>query len=146
VALMRAHISVRCKLPGMEERIDEVLQLAETTGFVLRVAEAGTEVFQQVCKIARGRPRTEFVERLLAARPLLRPTSQVAPPYKVDELSAREVIVLQYLATSMSYQEIASALYLSINTVKTHVKNVLRKLSATSRAEAVRRATELHYF
>ena len=79
-----------------------------------------------------ARPRTDFVERLLAARPLLRPTSQVTPPYKVDELSAREVIVLQYLATSMSYQEIAEALYLSINTVKTHVKHVLRKLSASS--------------
>ena len=123
-----------------------MLQLAETTGSVLRIAEAGTEVLREVCRAARRRPRTDFVERLLGVRPLLRPTSQVTPAYKVDELSAREVIVLQYLATSMSYQEIAAALYLSINTVKTHVKHVLRKLSASSRAEAVRRATELHYF
>ncbi len=146
VALMRAHIAVRCNRLTMEDRVVEVLQLAETTGSVLRIAEAGTEVLQEVGRVARRRPRSDFVERLLAARPLLRPTSQVAPPYKVDELSAREVVVLQYLATSMSYQEIASALYLSINTVKTHVKNVLRKLSVSSRAEAVRRATELHYF
>jgi DNA-binding CsgD family transcriptional regulator len=63
----------------------------------------------------------------------------------VEELSAREVIILRYIATSMSYQEIAESLFLSLNTVKTHVKHVLRKLSASSRAEAVRRAQELHY-
>ncbi len=146
VALMRTHISLRCNRLSVEGHVDEVLQLAEATGSVLRIAEAGTEVLQEVGRVARRRPRSDFVERLLAARPLLRPTSQVATLYKTDELSAREVVVLQYLATSMSYQEIASALYLSINTVKTHVKNVLRKLSVSSRAEAVRRATELHYF
>ena len=146
VAMMRAHIAARRKQPELESLADECSQLAEATGAVLRIAEAGTEVLHEVCEIARQGPRTDFVDRLMAARPLLRPTSQVVPPYRVDELSAREVIVLQYLATSMSYQEIAAALYLSINTVKTHVKNVLRKLSASSRSEAVRRATELHYF
>jgi LuxR family maltose regulon positive regulatory protein len=49
------------------------------------------------------------------------------------------------MATSMNNHEIAEALYLSVNTVKTHVKHVLRKLAAASRAEAVKRAQELHY-
>jgi LuxR family maltose regulon positive regulatory protein len=146
VVMMRAQIAARCKQPELESLANDALQLAEATGAVLRIAEAGPEVLHEVCEIARQGPRTDFVDRLMAAQPLLRPTSQVVPPYRVDELSAREVIVLQYLATSMSYQEIAAALYLSINTVKTHVKNVLRKLSASSRSEAVRRATELHYF
>jgi LuxR family maltose regulon positive regulatory protein len=60
-------------------------------------------------------------------------------------LSARELIVLQYMATSLSNQEIARELYLSVNTVKTHIKHVLRKLRASSRAEAVARAQALRY-
>jgi LuxR family maltose regulon positive regulatory protein len=74
-----------------------------------------------------------------------RPADQARPEYRVEELSARELIVLQYMATSLSNQEIARELYLSVNTVKTHVKHVLRKLRATSRVEAVERAQALHY-
>ena len=146
VALMSAHIACDRQSSDMEAAGLQVLALAEETGAVLRIAEAGSDVLQLVCGLARQQRRTAFITRLLAARPLQRPATQVVSVSKADELSAREVIVLQYLATSMSYQEIAAALYLSINTVKTHVKNVLRKLSASSRAEAVRRATELHYF
>ena len=49
------------------------------------------------------------------------------------------------MATSLSNQEIARELYLSVNTVKTHIKHVLRKLRASSRAEAVARAQALRY-
>ena len=63
----------------------------------------------------------------------------------VDALSERERTVLRYLATALSYREIAEELYVSINTVKTHVKNVIRKLGVGSRAEAVARARELGY-
>jgi LuxR family maltose regulon positive regulatory protein len=111
----------------------------------LRIAEDGVDVLQHVWRVARQRPRTDYVDRLLATRPLARPVNQATPMYGIEELSAREVIILRYIATSMSYQEIAESLYLSLNTVKTHVKHVLRKLSASSRAEAVRRAQELHY-
>ncbi len=44
----------------------------------------------------------------------------------------------------MSTEEIAADLYLSVNTVKTHLKSLYRKLAATRRGEAVRRARELH--
>ncbi len=122
-----------------------VLDLAEHTGFVFPVAEAGTDVLHAVAAAARRRPRTHAVERLLLAQPLPRPADQARPQYRVDELSSRELIVLRYMATSMSNQEIADALYLSVNTVKTHIKHVLRKLGASSRTEATKRARELHY-
>jgi LuxR family maltose regulon positive regulatory protein len=109
------------------------------------MAEAGTSVLRAVSDVARRRPRTAFVERLLLTRPLPRPADQARATHRVDELSSRELIVLRYMATSMSNQEIAEALYLSVNTVKTHIKHVLRKLQAGSRAEATRRAQELHY-
>jgi len=109
------------------------------------VAEAGTSVLQAVTAAAKRHPRDQFIEALLLAQPLPRPADHARPEYRVDELSSRELIVLRYMATSMTNQEIADALYLSVNTVKTHIKHVLRKLGATSRAEATRRAQELHY-
>jgi LuxR family maltose regulon positive regulatory protein len=61
----------------------------------------------------------------------------------VGELSERELEVLKHLAAMMGTEEIADALYVSVNTVKTHVRNILRKLAATRRNEAVRRARAL---
>ncbi|MEU6251941.1 LuxR C-terminal-related transcriptional regulator [Streptomyces sp. NPDC047043] len=61
----------------------------------------------------------------------------------VDPLSAREQDVLQRLAQMMTTEEIAEELYLSVNTVKTHLKSVYRKLAVTRRSAAVRRAREL---
>jgi LuxR family maltose regulon positive regulatory protein len=61
----------------------------------------------------------------------------------VEPLTARETEVLTHLAALCSTEEIARSMYLSVNTVKTHVRGVLRKLAASRRNEAVRRAREL---
>ncbi|CAL9398427.1 LuxR C-terminal-related transcriptional regulator [Streptomyces sp. Tu 3180] len=68
---------------------------------------------------------------------------QGPPPPLVEELSGRERDVLRRLALTMSTEEIAADLYVSVNTVKTHLKGVYRKLSVNRRNEAVRRAREL---
>ncbi|KAB1148198.1 helix-turn-helix transcriptional regulator [Streptomyces luteolifulvus] len=70
-----------------------------------------------------------------------RPADQ--PPPVVEELSERERDVLQRLAQMMSTEEIAADLYVSVNTVKTHLKSVYRKLAVNRRNDAVRRAREL---
>ncbi|SCL17241.1 LuxR family transcriptional regulator, maltose regulon positive regulatory protein [Micromonospora pallida] len=68
-----------------------------------------------------------------------------APERGLDEpLTERELTILRYLQSILSNVEIASELSLSVNTVKTHVRNIYRKLDATRRREAVRRARELH--
>jgi LuxR family maltose regulon positive regulatory protein len=61
----------------------------------------------------------------------------------LDPLSDRETIVLRYLPTMMSNQEIAGELFVSVNTIKTHLKSIYRKLGASDRREAVRLAREL---
>ncbi|MGW5423341.1 LuxR C-terminal-related transcriptional regulator [Streptomyces sp. NPDC003943] len=61
----------------------------------------------------------------------------------VEPLSEREHEVLERLARMMSTEDIAADLYLSVNTVKTHLKSVYRKLSVHRRNEAVRRARDL---
>ena len=58
-------------------------------------------------------------------------------PALVEPLSPREVIVLRYLCSRLTYREIAAALYVSVNTLKSHVRSIFRKLAVTSRADAV---------
>ena len=116
-----------------------VIDLAESSGALFPIAEAGATVLHAACEAARRRPRTAYVERLLVMQPLPRPSEHAGPVNQLDELSGRELVVLRYMVTSMTNQEIADALYLSVNTVKTHIKHVLRKLGAGSRTEAATR-------
>jgi LuxR family maltose regulon positive regulatory protein len=60
-----------------------------------------------------------------------------------EELSASELRVLRYLPTNMTRPEIARALYISINTVNTHMRSIYSKLGAHDRSSAVQRAREL---
>jgi LuxR family maltose regulon positive regulatory protein len=71
------------------------------------------------------------------------PQVEERPPPVVEELSPRECDVLRRLAQMMSTEEIAADLYVSVNTVKTHLKSAYRKLSVNRRSEAVRRARDL---
>ncbi|WP_225810977.1 LuxR C-terminal-related transcriptional regulator [Streptomyces spinosus] len=68
---------------------------------------------------------------------------QRAAPPVVEELSGRERDVVRGLAQMMSTEEIAADLYVSVNTVKTHLKSAYRKLAVNRRHDAVRRAREL---
>lgn len=61
----------------------------------------------------------------------------------VDPLTDRELSVLDYLPTRMTNQEIAVTLHLSVNTVKTHLRNIYRKLDSPDRDAAVETASEL---
>ncbi|MEU0246158.1 LuxR C-terminal-related transcriptional regulator [Streptomyces sp. NPDC006235] len=64
------------------------------------------------------------------------------PALAVEELSARERDVLRLLAEMRSTEEIAAGLHVSVNTVKTHLKSIYRKLAVGRRGDAVRRARE----
>lgn len=66
------------------------------------------------------------------------PAGSAIPP-----LTDRELTVLRYLQGTLSHVEIATLLCISVNTVKTHVKNIYSKLDATRRKDAIRRGREL---
>ena len=72
-----------------------------------------------------------------------KPSTAQAPPLVVEQLSAREREVLTHASEMLSTAEIATEMFLSVNTVKTHLRSIYRKLSATHRSEAVRRAQRL---
>jgi LuxR family maltose regulon positive regulatory protein len=62
---------------------------------------------------------------------------------QAETLTQSEVAVLRFLPSQMTNQEIAEALFLSINTVKTHLRSVYRKLAVTSRRQAIARGRQL---
>jgi LuxR family maltose regulon positive regulatory protein len=65
------------------------------------------------------------------------------PRSEQDELSPSELRVLRYLPTNLTRPEIARELYVSVNTVNTHIRNIYSKLGARDRSSAVQRAREL---
>ncbi|MEV4121837.1 LuxR C-terminal-related transcriptional regulator [Micromonospora sp. NPDC049645] len=93
--------------------------------------DAGTAHFALVSDLVRGAGQSTAGPATGAAGTLDEP------------LTERELTILRYLQSILSNVEIASELSLSVNTVKTHVRNIYRKLDATRRREAVRRAREL---
>ena len=78
-------------------------------------------------------------ERRLRGKATRRSQAQV----ESEELSSREMSVLRLLGSELSVAQIGEELYISRNTVKTHVRGIYRKLDADSRADAVTKAKEL---
>jgi LuxR family maltose regulon positive regulatory protein len=66
-----------------------------------------------------------------------------APILVVEPLTEREREVLRHVSGMLNTAEVASEMYISVNTVKTHLRSIYRKLAAAHRAEAVRRARQL---
>ena len=92
-------------------------------------------------ELATARDSGIMAERLIEAERGLAATPARSVP-RGEPLSDRELAVLHLLATELTQREIGRELYLSLNTVKTHVRNIFRKLEASSRDYAVSRARE----
>jgi len=71
------------------------------------------------------------------------PSVAVTRAELLEPLSGREQSVLRFLPTMMSNAEIAGELFVTSNTVKTHLKSIYRKLAVSRRRDAVERAREL---
>ena len=78
--------------------------------------------------------------RLVAAPPAAQVVRMAAAPADAGLLSEREIDVLELVAQGQSNREIAQSLYISVNTVECHAKNIYRKLAVHSRAAAVHSA------
>jgi LuxR family maltose regulon positive regulatory protein len=91
-------------------------------------------------KTAHGALRAEIVD-LLRGSPVR--SADGEHPAEPTDLSPTELRVLRYLPTNMTRPEIARELYVSINTVNTHIRNIYSKLGASDRSSAVQRARGL---
>jgi LuxR family maltose regulon positive regulatory protein len=84
-----------------------------------------------------------FLDELALAALDPAPTVVSPRPVLIEALSERERAVLRYLPTMLTFMEIGSELYISVNTTKSHVRNIYRKLGVVGRRDAVRRARQL---
>lgn len=133
------------------EALKRAVSLAEPEGYALAFIGEGPRMGRLLARLratsAPGLVRG-YVGRLLhaerAARlapdPLLRGARGTAP---LEPLSERELEVLRLLKGELSGPEIARALYISLNTLRTHTRSIFLKLDVNSRRGAVRRAAEL---
>jgi LuxR family maltose regulon positive regulatory protein len=125
--------------------LELVLDLAEPEGNRHAFLEAGPDARALLAEhLEAGTAHWPLVTELIAASDLGRPAVREVPQATGDALTERELTVLRYLQSMLSNVEIAREMSLSVNTVKTHVRNIYRKLDATRRREAVRRGRELH--
>jgi LuxR family maltose regulon positive regulatory protein len=101
-----------------------------------------------VRRLLRAHPRLQAAGAWLNPRipaPRAARDADVAEPdgaEVVQELSERELEVLRHLAEMLSTAEIAATMFISVNTVRTHIRSILRKLAVSRRNQAVRRARE----
>ena len=122
------------------------LQTARRAGFLNTVVTAAPQVTSYLIADSAQARADPFTEQLLAAALEAHAVQPVAsrsdrPP--VEPLTGAELRVLKLLPTS-SYSQIAATLYVSRNTVKTHLKSIYQKLGVASRSQAVERAADLH--
>ena len=130
--------------PGAAERaVERALDLAEPDGviayFLLQPAP-GLLSRHAGHRTAHASLIAEVLGALAGRRPASPPAGPQPP---LEPLSEREIRVLRYLPTHLSTPEIANELFVSPNTVKTHIHNLYVKLGTHSRAEAVDRARAL---
>jgi LuxR family maltose regulon positive regulatory protein len=132
--------------------LTRALALAEPEGFVRTFADEGAAMGDLLSAAldARQRGHLDAANRVPArylAKLLAIVADEGAAPgigERLSEpLSERELEVLALVAAGKSNGEIASSLFVSLSTVKTHINNLYRKLGARSRTHALARAREL---
>lgn len=123
-------------LSGAE--IDETLVnlLGQVDGYVPKDVSPA-ELAHAIRTVAEGRPYLH-----VAVAQALKERLTQAPSIRAP-LSAREMEVLQWLASAATYREIGHKLFISEETVRSHVKNILAKLEQPNRAQAVMAALRL---
>ena len=130
--------------PGAASRaLERALDLAEPGGLLLPFLLYPTaELLQHQARLRTTHASliAEILNLLSGHTPAARPKD--AAPLQ-EPLSGSELRVLRYLPTNLPAPQIAAELFVSLNTIRTHLRNVYTKLGVHSRADAVTRAREL---
>ena len=143
VALGRSHAAwMAQRVDESRARLVEALEIGGPLGFVRTVIESGPHVRPLLDRIpARS---DGYVARLRSAAGT--EATEVSAQHRRqlgDQLSPREREILGYLPTALTIRDIAGELFVSTNTLKTHLSHIYRKLDVSSREGAVARARVL---
>ena len=129
--------------------LEKALNLAEPEGFIRIFVDEGPPMASLLRKALHQGIAPKYVSRLLPAFLGDKPAQAEKTREQSDQsayyepLSDREVEVLQCIANGLTNREIADRLYLSLNTVKVHARNIYSKLDVSSRTQATARARVL---
>jgi ATP/maltotriose-dependent transcriptional regulator MalT len=142
ILLALAH-QARGEVPTALDVLQRAVILAQPEGYVRLIADEGPPMTTLLKALTKQSAAPGYVRRLLAAT--TRTGHQPARPAAlVEPLSDRELDVLRLLGTDLDGPDIARALSVSLNTMRTHTRNIYAKLGVTSRRAAVRQAHELN--
>jgi len=121
-----------------DEHLQEAVHLG-AAGYLLKSLDA-EELFDLIAGVARGEAA---ITRTMAAR-LLKglAASHSEPVHAEDQLTEREIEVLRLVAQGVSNPDIAQQLFITVNTVKTHLRNILEKLQLENRTQAATYAVQ----
>jgi LuxR family maltose regulon positive regulatory protein len=122
--------------------VDDVLARAEMDGHARLFLDGGSPVLRLLRRHFERHP-SPYLRGLVAAEAAPSSPSAAANRTLIDPLSERELVVLGFLATRLSNAEIAERLFVSVNTLKTHLRHVYAKLGVNDRRGALGQAEAL---
>jgi len=142
VAVLAARIACGRRSGDADALLAAAIEAGRSEGFVVAVTDDLADVRSRVARLLRSRRVGTYeqavLDRLEGGLPPATASGGDAGP-----LSDRELTVLRYLASRLTIKEIAAEIFVSTNTVKTHVKRIYIKLGVSSRTEALAEARRL---
>jgi LuxR family transcriptional regulator, maltose regulon positive regulatory protein len=129
--------------PAAHTALNNAMTLAQAEGYVRLFVDEGAPMAALLKALSRQPGAPVYARRLLAVTARTG-TSPSTPPDLVEPLSERELDVLRLLGGDLGGPDIARHLSVSLNTLRTHTKNIYAKLGVTSRRAAVRRGRDLN--
>jgi LuxR family maltose regulon positive regulatory protein len=143
--LLRAAVAIEHHSYEAPRLVREALGIVDRYGFVQTVLETSPQLVATLISDSARYPSSENVAALIAAGLHSRKLTTVRSSNGglADPLTDAEKRVLEKLPQRLTYADMASDLYLSLNTVKTHLRHTYMKLGVSSRSAAIKRATSL---
>lgn len=147
LVLQSVALQARGDVPGALAALARALALAEPHGYVRVFLDEGAAI-ATLLKALPESVAPAYVRLLLTAFAPATPTDPAVPAQHglIAPLSSRELDVLRLLGSDLDGPSVARELVVSLNTVRTHTKNIYAKLGVNNRRAAVRRAAELGLF
>ena len=164
LALQAVHHDTLGEQSAALDKLTKALNLAESNGFIRLFVDMGPQMGDLLKRLQEQDVAVDYIEKLLAAfredklrmmpdapdhesrspHPPVSPSPIPASPQLLeDPLTNRELDILELLAQRLQNKEIADKLFISTETVKTHLNNIYRKLNVSNRREAVTQAYSL---